>query len=103
LVRRVAQLTIVEVNFGDSSASTYAPAGAGGFVFLGQPAAGSGPAVAAQMQGLNASAAAAGQIKPWLSTDEEGGGVARLSNVIGALPWQRQQATCGRPPNCNRR
>ena len=29
--------------------------------------------------------------------DEEGGGVARLSNVIGALPWERQQAATWTP------
>jgi beta-N-acetylhexosaminidase len=63
--------------------------GAGGVVFFGQPGAGSGPAIAAGMAQL---AAAAGPVAPWLSTDEEGGGVARLSNVIGALPWPRQLA-----------
>ena len=97
LSRRLAQLVMVDLNFGDPTAANYAAAGAGGFVFLGQPPAGSGPAIAAQMQGLNATEAAAGLTKPLLSTDEEGGGVARLSNVIGALPWQRQQAAMWSP------
>ncbi len=98
LSRRLAQLVMVDLNFGDPTAANYAAAGAGGFVFLGQPPAGSGPAIATQMQGLNATEAAAGLTKPLLSTDEEGGGVARLSNVIGALPWQRQQAAMWSPP-----
>jgi beta-N-acetylhexosaminidase len=63
--------------------------GAGGVVFLGQPPAGSGPSIAA---GMNQLMAAAGPVAPWLSTDEEGGGVARLSSVIGPVAWPRQQA-----------
>jgi beta-N-acetylhexosaminidase len=31
-------------------------------------------------------------IVPWLSTDEEGGGIARLAGVVGPLPWPRQLA-----------
>jgi beta-N-acetylhexosaminidase len=97
LSRRLAQLVLVDLNFGDPSAANYAAAGAGGFVFAGQPAVGSGPAIAAQLQGLNVTEAVAGFTKPILSTDEEGGGVARLSNVIGALPWPRQQAAMWTP------
>ena len=37
-------------------------------------------------------ARAHGQVLPWVSTDEEGGYVARLSYVIGALPTPRQMA-----------
>jgi beta-N-acetylhexosaminidase len=63
--------------------------GAGAVVFLGQAAAGSGPSITA---GLSQLMAAAGPVVPWLSTDEEGGGVARLSSVIGPVAWPRQQA-----------
>jgi beta-N-acetylhexosaminidase len=63
--------------------------GAGAVVFLGQAAAGSGPSITA---GLSQLLAAAGPVAPWLSTDEEGGGVARLSSVIGPVAWPRQQA-----------
>jgi beta-N-acetylhexosaminidase len=90
LARRVAQLVMVSGQLSAPAANRAdMQQGAGGVVFFGQPWAGSGPAIAAGMAQLTA---AAGPVAPWLSTDEEGGGVARLSNVIGALPWPRQLA-----------
>lgn len=67
-----------------------AEAGVGGFVFLGQPAAGSGPTLRASLSDLHARAAAAGQVTPWMSTDTEGGPVSRLANVLGAIPSARE-------------
>ncbi len=63
--------------------------GAGGLVFLGQPAAGSGPAVTAGLTALERAA----PVPLFMATDEEGGGVARLANLVGPLPWPRQMAS----------
>jgi beta-N-acetylhexosaminidase len=78
-----------------TSAGTLAPearAGAGGFVFLGEPAASAGPALHSSLAGLDADAAGAGQVQPWMSTDTEGGPVSRLANVLGAIPSAREMA-----------
>jgi beta-N-acetylhexosaminidase len=78
-----------------TSAETLAPearAGAGGFVFLGEPPASAGPAIRSSLAGLGADAAGAGQVEPWMSTDTEGGPVSRLANVLGAIPSARQMA-----------
>ena len=80
--------------FSDIAAS--APAvrdGAGGVVFLGLPPVGSGPLIKSGLAQLESDAAT-----PLLTaTDEEGGGIARLTNVIGAMPWPRQMATTMTP------
>jgi beta-N-acetylhexosaminidase len=90
LARRLAQLVMVGGQLGNPAAKRAEVAqGAGAVVFLGQPPAGSGPSIATGMHQL---VAAAGPITPWLSTDEEGGGVARLSSVLGPVAWPRQQA-----------
>ncbi len=91
--QRVEQLLMVGGQFADLGASTsMAAAGVGGLVLFGQPAAGSGPSITSGIAGLDAAASAHGQVEPWMSTDEEGGVVARLANVIGALPSARQMA-----------
>src|SRR5262249_31671276 len=69
-----------------------AAAGVGGIVFFGQPPAGSGPALRSGIAALAQAATSHGQVVPWMSTDEEGGPIARLANVIGALPSPRQMA-----------
>jgi beta-N-acetylhexosaminidase len=87
------QLLMVGGQFASLSASApQATAGVGAFVFFGQPAAGSGPSITSGLGALVADASANGQVVPWMSTDEEGGEVARLSNVIGSLPTPRQMA-----------
>ena len=91
--QQVNQLIMVSGDFSNVGASAaYARAGVGGFVFFGQPAAGSGPRISAGLAGLFNDARASGQILPWTSTDEEGGYVARLSNLIGSLPAPRWMA-----------
>ena len=77
-------------NLGASAAE--ASAGVGGFVLFGQPPAGSGPEIRAGLSALLGDASAAGRVPPWMSTDEEGGYVARLADVIGPLPSARQMA-----------
>ncbi|MHB1535997.1 MAG: glycoside hydrolase family 3 N-terminal domain-containing protein [Acidimicrobiales bacterium] len=97
LSQRLSELLMVGVSFGEAGLSSYASAGVGGLYFLGQPAAGSGPAITAQLRRLDADESAAGRTLPFLATDEEGGGVARLANVLGPLPWERQQAAMWTP------
>lgn len=93
LARRLAQLLIVGGQFSNLAASTpAASAGAGAFVFFGQPAAGSGPAIRSGLAVLASAGAAGGGVAPWMSTDEEGGLVQRLANVVGPLPSPRQMA-----------
>jgi beta-N-acetylhexosaminidase len=94
LASKLNQLIMVSGDFSNIGASAaYARAGVGAFVFFGQPAAGSGPTISAGMARLYNDARANGQVLPWISTDEEGGYVARLSNVIGALPTPRWMAS----------
>jgi len=91
--RRLAQLLLVGGEFGDLPGSRpAAAAGVGGFVLFGQPAAGSGPSIHAGIESLLGSARDAGAVAPWMATDEEGGSIARLSDVIGALPSPRTMA-----------
>jgi beta-N-acetylhexosaminidase len=98
LSQRLEQLLMVSGQFSDLGASTpMAAAGVGGFVFFGQPAVGSGPTIRSGVAALAATATARGQVVPWMSTDEEGGPIARLSNVIGALPSPRQMAAAWTP------
>ena len=93
VAQRVEQVLMVSGQFSNLGASTpMAAAGVGGFVLFGQPSAGSGPAIGSGIAGLDASAGAHGQVVPWMSTDEEGGPIARLSNVIGPLASPRQMA-----------
>lgn len=84
---------MVSGDFSNLGASVpYARAGVGAFVLFGQPPAGSGPAISSGLAALYNDARASGHVVPWISTDEEGGSVARLSSVIGALPGAREMA-----------
>jgi beta-N-acetylhexosaminidase len=90
---RLEQLIMVSGQFADLSASApEAQAGVGAFVLFGQPAAGSGPSISSGLAALVGDAESSGRVLPWMSTDEEGGTVARLANVIGALPTAREMA-----------
>jgi beta-N-acetylhexosaminidase len=85
-----AQLVMIGAQYSDPTASiSTVQAGAGGLVFAGQPPSGSGPAIEAGIAALNGDAL----IPPFMSTDEEGGFVSRLSNVLGALPSPRDMPT----------
>ncbi len=74
-----------------------ARAGVGGFVLLGEPAAATGPALRTALSDLVAAAAGAGRVRPWLSTDTEGGPVSRLANVLGTIPSAREMASSWTP------
>ena len=94
LADRLNQLLMVSGQFADPGASApEAGAGVGAFVLFGQPAAGTGPTIRSGLAQLDADATSSGHLAPWMSTDEEGGAVARLSDVIGPLPSARQMAS----------
>ncbi len=67
-------------------ATEQAAAGVGGIVLLGRPT--DGPALAGALARVRA--AAPGGIAPLLASDEEGGLVQRLKNVLGPLPSARE-------------
>ncbi|MDA8316415.1 MAG: hypothetical protein M0010_14785 [Actinomycetota bacterium] len=91
--RIATQLLMVIGSF--TSVQSLAPearAGAGGFVFLGEPAASAGPALHVALASLGSDADGADAVAPWMSTDTEGGPVSRLANVLGPIPSARQMA-----------
>jgi beta-N-acetylhexosaminidase len=67
--------------------------GAGGLVLFGMPAAGDGPSIKSGLAALQSRAA----VHLLVSTDEEGGDIARLANVVGAMPWPRNMANTMTP------
>jgi beta-N-acetylhexosaminidase len=88
LARRAAQLLAVPVDA--AAVSQLRPAvseGAGGVLLYGSDAP-------ANLDVLvrNLDQAAEGGIVPLVMTDEEGGEVQRLANLVGSLPWPRTMA-----------
>jgi len=95
---KAAQLLIVRARFGNLSASTaQAAAGVGGFVLLGQPASGTATQVRTGIAALARAARQKRQVVPWFTTDEEGGDIARLKDILGPLPSARQMAATASP------
>ena len=93
LARLADQLLMVVGEF--TSARALAPearAGVGGFVLLGEPAAATGPALRTALSDLVVEAAGGGRVRPWMSTDTEGGPVSRLAHVLGTIPSAREMA-----------
>lgn len=88
LARRAAQLLAVPVDsahVGELASSV--EAGAGGVILYGSDA----PAdLGALLRSLDAHAE--GGIAPLIMTDEEGGEVQRLANLVGSIPWPRTMA-----------
>jgi beta-N-acetylhexosaminidase len=88
LERRAAQLIVVPVD--ERAVASALPAvrdGAGGVILFGPSA----PAdLAQQVAALKAQAP--GGIAPFVMTDEEGGGVQRLANLVGDISWPRVMA-----------
>lgn len=66
-------------------------AGAGGVILFGSSAPSTLPA------SLRTLAAASGGIAPFVMTDEEGGVVQRMANLVGSLPSARQMAATMSP------
>ncbi|MGB9112750.1 MAG: glycoside hydrolase family 3 N-terminal domain-containing protein [Acidimicrobiales bacterium] len=88
LARRAAQLLAVPVD--SAQVADLEPAvasGAGGILLSGSDA----PAnLGALIRSLDAHAE--GGIAPFVMTDEEGGEVQRLANLVGSIPWPRTMA-----------
>lgn len=93
LTQLAAQVLVVPAQAGSvSSVTPEVRAGIGGVLLLGA----SGPAdLAAQLRALSA-AAPSGEA-PLIMTDEEGGAVQRLVNLLGTLPSARQMGATMTP------
>ncbi len=93
LARRAAQLVVVPVD--ETAVGSVAPsvaAGAGGIILFGTAAP---TDLGAQLRSLESGAP--GGIKPVVMTDEEGGGVQRMANLVGSLPWPATMAATMSP------
>ncbi len=88
VARLATQLVIVPVEEEDIAAAAPAVAqGVGGVLLFGSQAP---LGTAASLQSLVRSAP--GGVGPLVMTDEEGGGVQRMANLVGRMPWARQMA-----------
>lgn len=93
LRRRAAQLVIVPVQETNVLAiSSSIRAGMGGIILLGNNAPTN---LGSQLATLKAQSL--GNITPFVMTDEEGGGVQRMANLVGNLPWARTMASTMSP------
>lgn len=88
LERRAAQLVVVPVEENDVlAAKTLVADGVGGIILFGSDAPPSLPANLAVLQ-----RSALHGVPALVMADEEGGGVQRLANLAGNLPWPRTMA-----------
>ncbi len=88
VARLTAQLVAVPAQETDVGAvAAEVQAGAGGILLFGSSAPSD---LGQQLAALEAGAA--GGIRPLVMTDEEGGGVQRMANLVGSMPWARQMA-----------
>lgn len=88
LSRRAAQLLAVPVDA--AQVATLAPsiaAGAGGIILFGSDAPTNLGTLLAAVESH-----AGGDIAPLVMTDEEGGEIQRLANLVGSIPWPRTMA-----------
>ena len=93
LTRLAEQTLVVPVSESDVAAVTAeVAAGAGGVILFGSSAPSN---LAASLHALAASAP--GGIAPFVMTDEEGGAVQRMANLVGSLPSARQMAATMSP------
>ena len=93
LERLAEQTIVVPVDENDVAAvKAEVAAGAGGVILFGSSA----PAdLGAALQSLNSSAP--GGIDPFVMTDEEGGAVQRMANLVGSIPSARQMGATMTP------
>ena len=88
--RRAAQLVVAPVEEGEPLAARRLVAeGIGGLLLFGSHAP---PALPAELARLRAHAQADGRLAPLVMTDEEGGEIQRMANLVGNLPWPREIA-----------
>lgn len=88
LRRRAAQLVAIPV--AETHLGVAAPAvaaGIGGIVLFGSDGPGD---LGSMLQAI--ARRAPGGVAPFVMTDEEGGGVQRLANLVGWVPWARSMA-----------
>lgn len=91
--RLAAQVVVVPVDETDVSAvAPEVAGGAGGVILFGSAAPSD---LGAQLQSVEAGAS--GGIRPLVMTDEEGGGVQRMANLVGSLPWARDMGSTMTP------
>jgi len=93
IARRVAQLVVVPAE--ETTLTSALPAvrqGAGGVILFGSSAP---PDLAQQLAALKAQAP--GGVAPMVMTDEEGGQVQRMANLVGSFSSPRAMATNLRP------
>lgn len=93
LARRAAQLVVVPVE--ETAVGSVAPAvaaGAGGIILFGTAAP---TDLGVRLRSL--AAGAPGGITPLVMTDEEGGGVQRMANLVGSIPWPATMAATMSP------
>ena len=87
--QQAAQVIVVPAE--ETDVAQVAPsvrAGAGGIILFGSSApTGLGTQLARAEEG------APGGLKPFVMTDEEGGTVQRMANLVGSLPWPRTMAS----------
>ncbi len=80
-----AQVVVIPVDETDVGAAAPEVAqGAGGVILFGSAAPSDLGSQLAAME-----AGAPNGIRPFVMTDEEGGGVQRMANLVGSLPWAR--------------
>jgi beta-N-acetylhexosaminidase len=91
--RLAAQVVAVPVEETDVEAvSAEVSQGVGGVLLFGATA----PAdLGSELTSLESTAP--GGIRPFVMTDEEGGGVQRMANLVGSMPWARQMGSTMTP------
>jgi beta-N-acetylhexosaminidase len=88
LTRRAAQLVVVPAEETDvSEVGPSVSLGAGGIILFGSAAP-----VDLKSQLAAVEASAPGGIAPFVMTDEEGGEIQRMANLVGSLPWAATMA-----------
>jgi beta-N-acetylhexosaminidase len=88
LARRAAQLVVVPAEEDDVLAvQSLVAAGVGGIILFGSYAP---PALPADLAALRRTAP--DDVPPVVMTDEEGGEVQRMANLVGTMPWPRTMA-----------
>ncbi|MGH7721719.1 MAG: glycoside hydrolase family 3 N-terminal domain-containing protein [Candidatus Dormibacteria bacterium] len=98
VTRLAEQTVVVPVDEGDvASVGAEVAAGAGGVILFGSAA----PAnLRADLQGLVALAPAG--VAPWVMTDEEGGDIQRMANLVGSIPSARSMGATMTPDQIRR-
>lgn len=91
--RLAAQVVAVPVEESDVSAvAAEISQGVGGVLLFGATA----PAdLGSELTSLESTAP--GGIRPFVMTDEEGGGVQRMANLVGSMPWAREMGSTMTP------